>query len=541
MTAESDLPRREQRASRPPCVDTTRREHRLGLGLIRLVGAVLTLTAVGVLVAPRDPNIAYSRPLVLVGLLTTACLATVLRVVHARVASPQPPRWLEWLAGAGMSVLGGVAAAAVGHAVRYRYGWDAAVLTSFSNELSTGGTLSAHAADYLSRYPNNIPLLALMNVLHAVGGVLGWDMYGTYLWFNAVCVTVVMSITFALVRTLTSTFAAFLAQAAVLLLMGLSPWVATPYTDLPAAPLILGGLALAVVTLRAATVARTVFWGGVAVVALALAFTVKTTPVTSVVALVCVVVVVGLGARSTPVRVGSVVVVTAVTMLFSGVATVTGAAAAQTAKIHRGRLDTTRTPPLQWWLANGLVTVAQGHGHTYYGSYSGAMVRASRRLRGDELQRWSDRELRRQLERRSAVSLAAFEVDKQVFNWGDGMFFAWGEGSDSGASLLLDRAVTARWVQDWDHPSGEHYVLRASLTNGLWVFLVLWCGLGLLAAPYRRETLLLAVALLAVTAFTLLFQGRSRYLFAYVPVLVVLAATTDPVPGLRRMAIRLRA
>jgi len=156
------------------------------------------------------------------------------------------------------------------------------------------------------------------------------------------------------------------------------------------------------------------------------------------------------------------------------------------------------------------------------------------RLRGDELQAWSERELRRRLAARSVASLVAFEVDKQVFNWGDGMFFAWGEGRDDRASVLLVTTPTARWVQDWNHVSGRHYVTRASLTNGMWLFLVLWCGLGLLAPSYRRETVLLALAVVGVTAFILLFQGRSRYLLAYVPVLVVLAATVDPGARLRR-------
>ena len=50
-------------------------------------------------------------------------------------------------------------------------------------------------------------------------------------------------------------------------------------------------------------------------------------------------------------------------------------------------------------------------------------------------------------------------------------------------------------------------------------------GIGLLRAPYRRDVLLLALSVLGIAAFTMVFQGRSRYLFAFVPLVVVLAAS----------------
>jgi len=92
---------------------------------------------------------------------------------------------------------------------------------------------------------------------------------------------------------------------------------------------------------------------------------------------------------------------------------------------------------------------------------------------------------------------------------------------------------------------GQWYQLRANLTQGLWLAVLLVAGLGLLrTAPVRRETLILAVTVLGIAAFTLAFQGRSRYLFAFVPVIVSLAAMVrtrlhagsvlEPVRRLRR-------
>jgi hypothetical protein len=59
--------------------------------------------------------------------------------------------------------------------------------------------------------------------------------------------------------------------------------------------------------------------------------------------------------------------------------------------------------------------------------------------------------------------------------------------------------------------------------------------------------LLLALSVLGIGLFTLLFQGRSRYLFVFVPVVVALAASVRPslplvgATGWRRVTGRHRA
>jgi hypothetical protein len=71
----------------------------------------------------------------------------------------------------------------------------------------------------------------------------------------------------------------------------------------------------------------------------------------------------------------------------------------------------------------------------------------------------------------------------------------------------------------------------------VWLAVLLVAGLGLLRTPYRRETLLVAASVLGIAAFTLVLQGRSRYLFAFVPLVVVLAAMVHAsLPRLGRRA-----
>jgi hypothetical protein len=58
---------------------------------------------------------------------------------------------------------------------------------------------------------------------------------------------------------------------------------------------------------------------------------------------------------------------------------------------------------------------------------------------------------------------------------------------------------------------------------------LLAAGVGLLVRPYRRDVALLAVSVVGIILFTLVFQGRSRYLLVYVPIVVSLACVLPAV------------
>jgi hypothetical protein len=369
-----------------------------------------------------------------------------------------------------------------------------------------------------------------MRLCRDVGLAHGVDMYTVYRALNAACVGATLLLTFALVRMLRGPWAGVAAQGVVFVLVGASPWIAVPYTDVPALPLVIGGVTCLVAAVRAnrVWVGAPLFIAGGGV--LGLAYVVKSTP-GALAAGVAAALVVALcrwpGARAWCTVVAGALLAAGA---FAGTATVATHTAYAVSGVPRERLDSTRVAPPTWWMALGLIAAKRPVGGVVYGGYNSAMVRQSRYLRGDELRDWSEQRLRARVDQLGVSGLARFEVDKQLFNWGDGMFYAWGEGHDADPARLIDVSEGARAVQSWNHAEGSHYVSRASLTNGLWLALVFWAGAGLLLSPYRREVLMLALGLAAVTVLLLLFQGRSRYLFAYAPLVVALAASAD-VPG----------
>ena len=187
------------------------------------------------------------------------------------------------------------------------------------------------------------------------------------------------------------------------------------------------------------------------------------------------------------------------------------------------------SPPPLWWVANGMTPVATPGQATRYGGYNGVMLTAVSDLDRDAATRWSAEWIDGQWKRRGLQDLARFYADKTAWNWGDGMFWAWGEGRDARPETLAPAEGVAGWVREVNGPRGEWYPVRSDFAQGLWLAVLLVAGLGAVRRRSPpREVVLVGLTVLGVAAFTLVFQGRSRYLLTFVPLVVALAAMVSP-------------
>ena len=119
----------------------------------------------------------------------------------------------------------------------------------------------------------------------------------------------------------------------------------------------------------------------------------------------------------------------------------------------------------------------------------------------------------------------AFFSRKVAWTWGDGTFWAYGEGTDQDAV----GALGPRWsgAQQWFIGSGEAYRRwTAPLTQGVWVGILLLTGVGTWRHRNRVWVQLCALTLGILTAYLALFESRPRYLVALLPVLLLLTGLT---------------
>ena len=499
----------------------------VGRALLRLTGVSLLAVAVVALVAPRAANVEYRWQVVVPTVVVLLVVAAVARV----------PRWLEnrWVPVV-VAVGGGALATWVGLMGRYEYGWDARVIMDIARSLNAGRPLTDGDYGYLSLYPNNLPLLAIDRLGVEVGQQLGLSPDAVLITLNGLCVAVTLYAVHLLVVRVAGRGPALAAQLATLVLVGTSPWLSVPYTDFYAMPFVVGGVALADKALapgRRST--RVVLWV-LAIGAISIAYSIKTTPVVVVIAAVLTAVIATFDHGLPPGRRAGVVVACAVSVLaFVALGTGLTAVATSSAGLDSARIDPAATPPIVWWVANGSVEQQGSDGAVVYGSYSREMVTAVAGQTQDEMRAYAGSVLSDQWDQRGLTGTAAFYGNKTAWNWGDGMFWAWGEGADSLPGVLAPATGATGVLHDINGFHGSGYQLRADLTQGLWVAVLIGAGLGLLRAPYRRETVLVAVSVLGIAAFTVIFQGRSRYLFAFVPLVVALAGMAHAwLPARRR-------
>ncbi len=516
-------------------------ESRLGRALQVLLGLLLTATVIGVLVDPLNGVFDFPQGLVVASFAVVLALSLVAAALRRSALARAVSRGGGWWFALPFAALSAGAAVRVALHLQYAFAWDARTLWRFAGQLEAGEH-TAYLGYYLSRYPNNVAMLALDRLVLKLAGALDVTGYTVAVWVNGVFLFTTLVLVFVTVRMLGRPFPALVAEVVTFLLAGLSPWMAVPYTDMAAMPFAAGTAALGVAGLQSlrkdrpwrslVLLAATGVVGGAAAV-------LRTTPIVIVVALGLALVLTLLHRSTRARREGmrtALAGIVVLALVFAG-STALGRDVT-TGWLAPTTLNLQRTPPPQWWMAMGLKTVESARGHTWYGGFDGVMVRQSAYMQGDGLKLYSQRELEQQLRSMGPSGVVVFEARKQRFNWGDGMFFAWGEDGDAHPGRFLDDDPTSRQVQAWQHTTGTYYPLRGAMAQGLWLGLLLWLGTGLLGGAYGRGRVFLTLSILGLTAFVLLFQGRSRYLFSFVPLVVTLAATVDPAYAARELVSR---
>lgn len=505
-------------------------DRRLGTVLLRATGVFLLAMATIALVAPRRPNTTYSTPRVLACLAVLAALTALVRLGRARLrlgAGREVPRW----AGPALAVVPAVGCTLLAYALRYRFGWDAGAVLSISERIADGRELTGIQYGYLSRYPNTLPLLVVDNQLQRVSGWTHLHAATLFVGLNGLALAVTLLGTYWLVSMLRGRGAGLAAELLVLALVGLSPWMTIGYTDLIAMPWLVLGLALVVRLGRTGSRPRQALLAVLAVCCLWLAFTLKTTPVVAFAAVALLTA--GAALPRSAARRPLAAALAGGLVLFLGLTLVSRQALPDLAEVGSQRVDRSQSLSPVLWMAMGVTTTRTGSGRVQYGGYdpvAGDMVDI---LEGPELRAWAERRLRDRLSELGPGGYLRFVVDKSAWNWGDGMFWAWGEGHDR-EERNLGQGRLAEVVDRWNRPDGAGYPWRADAAQAVWLFLLLLLGARALRARWTWQTGLLLLCVLGIAAFTVIFEGRSRYLLVHVPVVVALALSLPPVlPGRR--------
>lgn len=495
----------------------------------RVISAGVVLIAVGALVFPQAQSNAHRPGFVAL----FAGLAGAVLICGARLPVPATigiaftrARSLPVL----IATLSAFTAFFIGRALAYPFGWDARVLWDAAEVLAEGSRLEDYPYDYLSRYPNNIPMLAL-NVLLIKGTKLfGLDQDLSIAAANGVALFVMSMSIYVVVRAATTKIMGVFAQLLVFLFMALSPWSAVPYTDIPVAALLIAALALGIVAARNQKLFVRYALLAAAGCLIAAAGTLKPS------AYLVLIAVIGAGFlgenfgfhRDAPSEGSSerrlvnmlkmsTISVVAASLIMSPILELSSE---KLSGLEASRLDDERAFPALHWVRLGLLEKQSSDGaYTSYGGYNReAVTEAGAAPSNSERSLLTREAIRDRLSELGPAGVLTFATKKTIWTWGDATFSSWSEGIDDSEPLKRDGPLSQA-VQKFAHPSGNLFQVWGELLTGLWISLLTLGALGVARRP-EQVPMLLSIVVLGVVAYTLLFEGRSRYLIAELPLLL---------------------
>ncbi len=501
------------------------------------VGGYLVLLVAAILVVPRMSLSGYSQGIVaaMVGVLVILWVLGSGTAAQLFRRAPAADGATITVVAVMLVLLNASVAAAVGYFGAYEAGWDARIIRSSAELPSKWGPFEF---GYFARYPNNYAMLGLADV-----AVWSTRIGLGYVSFFAILAGLLMVLTAVAVYRVVAICRGprwgVVALVLLLVLVSVSPWMSVAYTDLVGVWVPVTAVWMFVVAVRRRGAVGLALMAGAGLV-LGVGYLVKAT---SIVGLVAAVLVLGFGLvtqRGLRLR-----LVAAIAALCVGA----GAGMYGTTALLRTVVP---LPPLHPdHAASPLTYVAGGLTTTYhpgtddvfsYGGYSLEIDQKTWGIPTEEQSRISRQIIDRELADRGFWGTVRFEVDKLLFNNGDGMFWAYGEsaGRDSEQARLYPYLTSppAQALARFNAPHGDLWPARVNATQALWLSVLLATGVGLVALRRRLSPEaaagidLMVWNLIGITVFMLLFQGRSRYLFGHVPVIIALATSVLPL-GIR--------
>ncbi|MCF6378549.1 glycosyltransferase family 39 protein [Nocardioides KLBMP 9356] len=495
-----------------------------------VVAAGFLWVTLNVLVAPKYGVVRWPR----VGVPVAAAVVLVVLVL-AVVASRGLVRRLEerpWL----RRVLLLVALLAMfavqvrlGYSIRFNPGWDAGFLETQTRGIVDGTIPVESVAATLAAYPNNLFLASLMTRFWEQwlgAGHTDGDLGLVLVNAAVLCASVVF--VYLAARRLGGPATAYVASLFCVVFVGVSPWIGVVYSD-TVGMLPIAVLAYLAVLLRDVTGwARPLLWLAVGVVG-ALGYAIKPTVVFAVLALVAVTVLTTAwrtwSSRDALLRVGAV--------LGLGVGAVIGLQAT-TLTIDAAELSpppgqTGAAFPVSHFLMMGAAE-KPGPYNPYYGAYRDEDALATLAVPiGEERERHGFEEYKARVSAMGPVGYARFLNDKATWTMGDGTFFMYGEGSMAAVPTpFAHGSATDRQVQSFLGLHGDRFWMVADTWQAFWLVVLLLMAAPLVLRDRDLDSLPAAAmraGLLGLVLFVLFFEGRSRYLYLYLPFFLLLAST----------------
>lgn len=390
-------------------------------------------------------------------------------------------------------------------------GWDPQIVLSTANDLLLG---HPYDGTYFHQNPNNLFLLSCFRLIFTVLNRLGFVDYLPWMaCLSALCVNLSLFLLFDLMRRLFGWRAAWLCFLLTAPIIGLSPWIAVPYSD-TFGMLFPIGVAYCYIRLRNEAKHRALFS---VLLGVCLIVGVRIKPTAVLVVIAACVLELAVFRKGAVSRRG---VLRVVVLIALGAAVCYGATAYFQYRATGKMLDPIRMKEERFSLTHYfMLGLSQPFGNYVYQdmeftmSYKGTQAKTQANLT----------EAKRRIEEMGPAGFPAFLWRKLNFNLNDGTFFCGREGW----YYAGDPPQTSRFahaVQYFFRADNAGYGLLAIWQQTQWILMLLMLLCGIFYRGNSTQWVLFGrICTLGLVCFVMIFEARSRYLYHFLPVMSLAA------------------
>jgi len=422
-----------------------------------------------------------------------------------------------WKAEAGLDkkkiMIGMVAASAFVYVVQliiirhiwFETGWDVTCVYHDAVHRAEDGTLLG-AHEYFTTSPNNIMLTFAFSIICRIlylAGITGY--YPVLCCIGALLINTSGFLVFLIVCRLTgSVKTALITWGIYTALIGLSPWMCVPYSDVYAIwfPVVIFYLYLAEPERMWGKAAK---WAGIGFLT---KFGYEIKPTVSIITIAMVLILL-VHLLEKPDRRK-----TASGLLLLGAGCLLGVAFSVYAEKYMGFLpDRDKDLPVAHYLMLGQ------NGDTY-GVFSGADRSFTLQFATKEEKIKNDlRVAKERVISRGIGGNIRFFLIKNMVNYDNGTF-SWAYEGEFFKDVSVREDSVSLFLRDIYYPEGKYHRIYSTVCQGIWILMLAGC-VGIVIDRNRAGFALPALAILGLTLFLLLFEARARYLFLYTPLYVL--------------------
>ena len=390
------------------------------------------------------------------------------------------------------------------------HAWNYATFRG-SNEEYIQQVFGESGSWYFSSWPNNAPLYCLLACVFRAFSYLGANPNFVGIGLNIFCIDLSLLLLFYLVRKLTnSSYYGWLALVLACLHSAFLVYVPIYYTDTITLPFPIGALSLWTKGREAEKPTRQFGWYAVCAALLAIGSVLKF----SVVIFFFAVLIGELFTRPAKEWWKTVLCLLAVFLIVYFVVN----AACMNAPIVVTDREECYIPKLHWVMMGLFGT----------GGYNDNDYKLTLALPAADRDEFVQTMIRQRLQNYGFDGFMQHMKEKISYIWSDGTYFS---------SAKIDRCrVKESWLDQYFNFMSPDFAYVCALSEGLMVFLEAMMAVGALALVRKKEKepamIVALISVFGLFLFECLWEARSRYLFNYLPVFILIAIVT--ISGIRR-------